>query len=496
MSANEKRVLSRRHFLRFATVGVGAVLAACQPQIVEVTKIVEKEKIVEKPVEKIVQQTVVVEKEKVVEKTVIVQKEVVKQVEAQWPTVRWAARPAGEALDQIRELLDVWQGENKIRVLYEPIPGGWDEIIQKMMAGFAAGDAPEIWRMYGPYVRKCIDFEIALNLNPFIEKEGFDTKDFVEGQLLASQKDKKQYGVPDYCGIWGMYYNMDIIEAAGLPLPNKDTWDIAKYREYAKKLTKRGTNGMLEQAGTEISTSLEFGLSTAIWSYGGEVSDADRIVCKMSEPLAMEALKARAAMMWEDKVTPSPAESSALNLSGGWGIFPSGKSAFHENGAWFLCSGCGNMAAIAGKFRYGTLPHFKGPTGKRETFCTTDTWMGSPKSEFPDAVWQFLKMLCGVEMQTILAKFAYLQPSRRSVSKLWADAVKEAAMKANPKLTDLDVSSFVEGYAYARPMYWWKCHTAVMEVLKPVLDQIYVTNKGTVDELIPKVCQEISKVTC
>ena len=56
-------VLSRRELLRRAgVVGVGvmAMLAGCQPKVVEVTKIVEKE--VEKEV------TVEVEKEKVVEK--------------------------------------------------------------------------------------------------------------------------------------------------------------------------------------------------------------------------------------------------------------------------------------------------------------------------------------------------------------------------------------------------------------------------------------------
>ncbi|MBM3190719.1 MAG: extracellular solute-binding protein [Chloroflexi bacterium] len=471
---SEKR-LTRREVLRSAGIaGAAGLLVACQPAVVE----------------KVVEKTVVVTEEKVVEK-VVVEKALV-----DWPTVRWAARPPGEGYDAIMKLLDEWQTEKKIRVMYEPIPGGWDEIIQKMMAGFAAGDAPEIWRMYGPYVRKCIDFKIAMNLTPFIEKEDFDLSDFVPGQLLASQKEGQQYGVPDYCGIWGMYYNIDILEEAGLPLPDKETWDVDQYTEYSIKLTKRDASGMLEQAGAETSTSLEFGLSTAIWSFGGQVSDEDRVICKMSEPLAMDALKFKAAQKWEHKVTPSPAESSALNLAGGWGIFPSGKSAFHENGAWFLCNGCGNIPAIADKFRYGCLPHWKGPTGKRETFCTTDTWMASPLAEYPDACWEFEKFLCGVEMQTILAQHAHLQPARRSVVHLWADAVKDIALKTNPKLEDLDVSPFVEGYAYAQPMYWWNCHTAVMEVLKPVLDQIYVTNTGTVDELIPNVCQEISTITC
>jgi putative aldouronate transport system substrate-binding protein len=59
--------LSRRLFLQLGALGLGGVVAACAPQIVKETVIVEKA--VEK--EKIVEKTVVVEKEKVVTKEVV-----------------------------------------------------------------------------------------------------------------------------------------------------------------------------------------------------------------------------------------------------------------------------------------------------------------------------------------------------------------------------------------------------------------------------------------
>ena len=60
--------LTRRDFLRLSAATVsGVLLAACQPKIVEVTKIVEK------PVEKIVKETVIVAgTPKVVEKVITV----------------------------------------------------------------------------------------------------------------------------------------------------------------------------------------------------------------------------------------------------------------------------------------------------------------------------------------------------------------------------------------------------------------------------------------
>ena len=57
-------ILSRRELLRRVGLGAaGLVLAACQPKVVEVEKIVKETVEVEKEVEKVVKETVVVEKE-------------------------------------------------------------------------------------------------------------------------------------------------------------------------------------------------------------------------------------------------------------------------------------------------------------------------------------------------------------------------------------------------------------------------------------------------
>ena len=79
---------SRRDFLRFAAVGAaGALLAACQPKIVEV--------------EKIVKETVIVEKEKIVKEAVEVEKEVTRVVEKE-------VKPAGPEVKQVRIMMSSW----------------------------------------------------------------------------------------------------------------------------------------------------------------------------------------------------------------------------------------------------------------------------------------------------------------------------------------------------------------------------------------------------
>jgi len=468
--------LNRRQFLRWSALAAGAAtLSSCAP----------------KTVEKVVQQTVEVKETVVQEATVVKEATVVQTVD--WPKLRWVYNPNTQSQAQTLAALNKFQDDNKIRVEFEPNPGDWGSITQKMLASFAAGDAPDIFIQYGPYVRMCIDKSIVLPYNPFIEKESFDMTQFVQGQIDAGTKNGQIYGFPNYCGIWGTWVNLDLFEQAGVPKPDNDSWDINAYLEAAQKVVKRDSNGNLLQAGTELNNALEFGLSPAIWSYGGEVSDETRTQCRMSEPKAMEALQVCADMVWKYKLTPSAAESAALATAGGWGLFPSGKTGMRDDGSWFFCC---NMEAIADKFHYTVIPHWKGPDGKRATFCTTDLWMTNAKTKFPDACWTFLKWIGGPDMNRVRMTYEHLQPAIKSIAPEWVKAATDYAVSLNPKESDLDLQPFIDAYEYARPMFWWACHTAVMEILQPVLDQIYTTGKGTVKDLIPPICEKIDKITC
>lgn len=299
------------------------------------------------------------------------------------------------------------------------------------------------------------------------------------------------YGIPNYCGIWGMWYNKDIFDKDGIPVPNK-TWTHDDFLNAAQKLCKRDDKGTMIQAGVEPALSLEFGLSTTVWSYGGEVSDADRVKCLLDEELAMAALQERADLKWKYQLVPSEAEATALNTAGGWGTFPSGKAAMREDGAWFFCC---NMDAIGDKFNYGWAPHWKGPgpKGRQVTFCTTDLWLANARTKNADAVWEFVKWVSGKEAATWRINWEYTQPALKSLFPVWEKSIQEFIAKKNPKMAgQLDMSPFKEGYDYARPMFWWQCHTEIMEQLNPVIDQIYKTGKGQVKDLIPEVTTKIN----
>jgi ABC-type glycerol-3-phosphate transport system substrate-binding protein len=256
-------------------------------------------------------------------------------------------------------------------------------------------------------------------------------------------------------------------------------------------LTKRDADGKPERLAMDIFFSLEFTISTHIWSWGGEVHDPeDNHICRLSEPIAMEAMEWLADLRWKHQVTGTPAENDAMKTVG-WGLFATDKIATKCDGSWALQVW---VETIADRFEWGVFPQYKGPgaDGKRETFHTTDTWMIYSQSKVPDAAWEWLKFATDQEWQRMQMQTRLIQPARRSLAPEWKGIVQEKLVAANPKLEDVDLQIFVDGFDYARPMVQFAKHTEAMEILTPVFDQIYETGKGTVADLIPDACAKVT----
>ena len=145
--SEKEHTITRRRLLRLGLMGAGAaMLAACQPKIVEVTKVVEKE--VEKEVEKVVKETVIVAgTPQVVEK-------VITAAPAPLPTkgpvdlVWWSGAPLNDTLSQWKPYQD-----KVFEIMADVLPGttvtymnmGWDAVLrQNLLTALMGGTAPDL----------------------------------------------------------------------------------------------------------------------------------------------------------------------------------------------------------------------------------------------------------------------------------------------------------------------------------------------------------------
>jgi multiple sugar transport system substrate-binding protein len=301
-----------------------------------------------------------------------------------------------------------------------------------------------------------------------------------------------QHGLPQYCGIWAWYYNKRMFDEAGVDYPTVDT-DATSFLDSAMKLTQRDAEGKPEELGVDIFFALEFTISTHIWSWGGEVHDPENNrICRLDEPIAMEAMQWLSDLRWAHQVAATPGEEEAMRTIG-WGLFAGDRVATKCDGSWALQVW---LETVGDTFDWGVFPQYKGPgeNGKHETFHTTDTWVVNKATAVPDAAWEWLKFATDAEWQRMQMQTRLIQPARKSLAPEWMGIVQEKLVEVNPNLEDVDLQIFVDGFEYARPMVQFSEHTAAMEILNPVFDQIYQTGDGTVEALIPEAVAKVNEL--
>ena len=235
--------ITRRQLLRLGALGgVASLLAACQPKIVEVTKVVEK----------VVKETVI--QEKVVKEAVEVQKEVTRVVEKQ--VVATAAPKAkvtvtvqskGGRMDQLQGCFDTFNASQDWVTVETSLTTH-----DKMMTGWATKTGPD-WIRTDP-----IEMEYPVRVGALVgfqdyvdrDKVNFDwAYDIVKPWINYPIKDGPAFVVPWTGGSFVVFYNKDHFDEAGIKYPEPD-WTWLDYATIAQKLTKKDSKGIPTQLGS------------------------------------------------------------------------------------------------------------------------------------------------------------------------------------------------------------------------------------------------------
>lgn len=257
--------IGRREFLRlFSLAGTAAMIAACQPTVVE----------------KIVRETVVVEKE--------VEKEVERVI---------TATPAPAVVAD----LEIWtypRTENDAERVYEPMMEKFSELYpfiipnvdvqtwggrrEKLYAACAAGEPPDIWFATTDTVPAYIEKGIILPLSDLLEAEAL--ADYSESEIAAASYEGKLYMPLTDAEVNGFGYNGNLLRECGYDPETTviETWDDI----YALAEKAKAKGYYVEHLGTMDWNEWQVTVHEA----GGTVYSADRTKCLMTEQPAIDSL--------------------------------------------------------------------------------------------------------------------------------------------------------------------------------------------------------------
>lgn len=160
------------------------------------------------------------------------------------------------------EVIKAFEAENpgiKVKGENSEFSSYWD----KMATQVAGGDTPDVLTMSGSYPSEYSSRGVLLDLENV--KDQIDTSKFAPGTLELGQIKGKQYTITSGVNSMSMVLDPAVFKAAGVELPNDDTWTWDEYQEVAANITKGSP------AGTFGTTPMANDSFLAVWArQGGE----------------------------------------------------------------------------------------------------------------------------------------------------------------------------------------------------------------------------------
>lgn len=198
-----------------------------------------------------------------------------------------------------------------------------DYLSDKLINAFAAGEGPDLFLVAPPTFLQYYNAGVLQELNPYLGSDAI--KDFLPNTLDSTIVDGKIYAIPYEQDLAGLFYDEDVLNAAGIEPPK--TWEELK--SAALKLKAAGKPGISLEIG---ATSFQvFMFSPFLWSAGGDILTPDR----KHSALLSEGVK-QALGYWRDLWQAGVIIRNPTRAAGEIEILGEGEASMQLSGSWVI----------------------------------------------------------------------------------------------------------------------------------------------------------------
>ena len=260
--------------------------------------------------------------------------------------------------------------------------GGNDSALQKTVAGFTAGNYPDVAYEYGSSAAQLARQPKLVDLTAKVQAADVDWNDFYPSERQAATVGGKVIGIPALVDNLSLVYNKKLFAAAGIAPPSDD-WSWQDFRTAAKALTDAAKHTYGWAYVNDGSEDTVWRWEAMLWQAGGELFNADNTKPAFDSAAGLAALQQLDDMAVTDKsVYLDTGDQNYMNL------FNSGKIAMLWTGPWDLSSinsdvdyavtdlpgYNGDHETISGPDLYLMFDH---STGRSQTAFQFVTWLTS-----------------------------------------------------------------------------------------------------------------------
>jgi len=367
-------------------------------------------------------------------------------------------KPAAKAAKLEPAEITLWVGftQRELRVFKDAVkgfeaknPGVTVKVVggindDKIIAASRGGKAPDVAQSFSADNAGAFCSSGAwIDLKSYMERDGISDDIFPPAPRSYTQFEGTRCALPMLADAYGLYYNTEMLEKAGLDGPPKTVSELV---DYAKKLTVKNSDGSLKVVGFNpvmgwySNTPANFGPM-----FGGKWVDESGKSSLGSDP-AWEKL-----LTWQKKLIDFYGYDKLVKFQAGLGdefsasnAFEKGKVAMNVDGEWRTAF----IADEAPDLPYGTAP-VPVDDDKPDLYgggYTTGNIAGIPKrAEHPEHGWALLKYLTTDDEAMV-----FLSNGLRNVPTT-ASSAKSPDLKPDPKF-DTFVKIFADPNTTTTPV--------------------------------------------
>lgn len=349
----------------------------------------------------------------------------------------------------LQEYGAAWSEETGIGITIKSVGGSSGTSLgQQLRADYAAGEMPDIFVIAG--IEDYREWEsIILDLSD---------EEWVDETSVAFTVDGTVYGFPVAIEGWGMAYNADILEEAGV-----DPASLTNYAAYASAFER--IDSMKEELGLDsvvsMAASADMGWVTAHHNFNSLLSNGlpygDTSVVEQLKAGRVDRQRLAEYADWVELLFEyaDPAILTTGNYDAQVGAFAAQKAAFLHQGNWVDP----NMEAAGATFEMGFAPHGSMKAETDGIFVSAPSfYVINAESENIDAAKQFLNDMVFTDAgQEFMVNEAGMIPAYKNV-------------ELNPKG---QLSRSVQNWAAQGKVYAWNQYQFTGEFRDQTLAPIY-----------------------
>lgn len=308
-----------------------------------------------------------------------------------------------DAMDELADDFNASQDRYRVETLSVPD-------FQKITVAISSGDGPDLTDSWNSYVTQFADMGAMEPLDSYIEADGYDLSDFNQAALDACRYNGKQYAMPCNMNLVALYYNKELLSAAGYDAPPATYSEMIEIARATTALNEDGTLATLGFPAWPLNNYRD----NMLYAFGGNWIDAETLQPSADAPGNLLMLQA-----FYDYVSEFGANNVSVFTSSGktndpTDPFLSGKQALRIDGPWTS----GYFEPLGLDVDWGITylptpddqPELK---GRQPISCSTLYIPSTAKCK--QGAWEFMKYLLSDEGQTRLFISNQNLPARMSL---------------------------------------------------------------------------------